>query len=400
MADVSNVYSDLLPRLFAAAIVVLRQNSVLPRLVANHSNEVAEAQGSTINIPVQPVGNTRAVAPDATPADPTALNLTTTPLVLNNWREAPFVLSDKEAGEILAGTIPRVMRAYVQALAEYIDGQGMALYTGIYNAGAPDPIVDGTTPVDPAFLIDTTNNPTGFRAVGEAGTLLDQWGAPVGSRVVVLSPRDNWDASFLGVFLKANERGDTEGIRSRNIGFKIGMDWWMDQAIPTHTAGTIATTAGQAVTSPSLSAGVQTATFGGTITTSLTAVAGDIFKFANHNQTYVINTTVTSTTNSLVVGALGFSPALKVAVGSGVAVEFLPSHKVNMMFHPDAIGFASRPLSGIGGGNYMQALDPVSGLNLRVEILRQNKRDYVSVDALFGWKLVEPRLIARVASAI
>lgn len=400
MADVTNVYTDLLPRLFAAGIVVLRQNSILPRLVTNYSDEVAAQRGSTIQIPVQPTVATRAVAPDATAADPGAQTWTTRPLVLNNWREAPFVLSDKEVGEVLDGAIPRAARAAVQALAEYVDAQGMALYTGIYNAGSGDAIADGTTPVVSAFTVDATKNPTGFRAVGECGVLLDQLGVPTPERKVVLCPKDNWDASFLGPVLKANERGNREGIEDRNIGHIIGMDWWMDQAIPTHTSGTLARTASQAVTAPALSVGDQTGTFGGTITTALTAVVGDIFKFANHNQTYVINTTVTSTTNSLVIGAAGFSPGIKVAVSSGTAVEFLPSHKVNLMFHPDAFAFASRPLGGIGAGNYIQAADPVSGLTLRLEVTRQNKRDLFSFDILHGWLLNDARLAARVASSI
>lgn len=398
MADVTNVYTDLIPRLFAAGIVVLRQNSVMPRLVANYSDDVAAQQGSTINIPVQPTVNTRAVAPNATAADPDAQTWNTTPLVLNNWREAPFVLSDKEAAEVMSGAVPRAVRAAVQGLAEYVDAQGMALYPGIYNTGAPAPILDGTTPVASAFVEDATNNPKGFRTVGEAGTLLDQLGSPTGDRRVVLSPKDSWDAAFLGPFLKANERGDQGGVLDRNIGHKIGMDWWMDQAIPTHTSGTLARTASQTLTCPTASPGDTAITFVGTITTALTLAVGDIIKFSNHNQTYVNNTLVTSTTNSLAVTS--FSPGLKVGVTSANGAEILPSHKVNLLFHPDALGFASRPLGGIGAGNYVQAQDPVSGLTLRLEVSRQNKRDLFSFDILFGWKLVEPRLAARLASAI
>ena len=48
----------------------------------------------------------------------------------------------------------------------------------------------------------------------------------------------------------------------------------------------------------------------------------------------------------------------------------------------------------------MQAFDEVSGLNLRVEYVRQNARDLIRIDSLFGWKLVAPKLISRIASAI
>jgi hypothetical protein len=398
MADVTNVYSDLVPKLFGDAITVLRQNSIMPRLVRNWSSTIAEQPGSTINIPLQPVGTTRAVAPDATAADPGAVTVNTTPLVLNNWREAPFVLSDKERAEIADGTIPSILRAYVQALAEYIDAQIMAQYLNVYNTGAADNFGGGATAVPPAFVVDATKNPSGFRAIGEAGALLDNWGAPPTGRVVVLSPRDNWDASFLGPFLKANESGTTQTIQERQIGRKIGMDWWMDQAIPTQTAGTVGTTAAQTLTCPTAAIGVTAITFVGTITTGLTLKVGDVFKFSNDSQTYVNNTLVTSTTNSLVVSS--FSPPLRVAVTAANTAAVLGSHKANLMFHPDAIGFASRPLGGVGSGYYAEALDPISGLNLRLEIYRQNKRDLVSVDCLFGVKMVEPRLAARIASIV
>jgi len=394
---VSNTYTDLLPRLWAMVATTVRQNSVMPRLVANFSDSIAGTPGSTIQIPDQVVGTTRAVVHNISAVDPSNLTLTTTPLALNNWREAPFVIDDQMAAEIVDGTVPRVLRAHAVALAEYIDSQIMALYSGVYNTGAPADITTDTTVVS-AFTVNATNNPTGLRALAEAGNLLDQWGAPRQDRRVVLSPYDTWAAQILGQFLAADQRGDQGGIIDGEIGRKIGMDWWMDQAIPTHTSGTLADTAAQTLTCPTAAIGVTAITFVGTITTALTLAVGDIFKFSNHNQTYVNNTLVTSTTNSLVVSS--FSPPLKVAVSAANSAQVLLSHKVNLVFHPDAIAFASRPLAGIGAGNYAQAFDEVSGLNLRVEIYRQHRQDYIAVDSLFGAKLRDGKLIARIASVL
>jgi len=394
---VSNTYTDLLPRLWAMVATTVRQNSVMPRLVANFSDSIAGTPGSTIQIPDQVVGSTRAVVHNISAVDPSNLTLSTTPLALNNWREAPFVIDDQMAAEIVDGTVPRVLRAHAVALAEYIDSQIMALYTGVYNTGAPADITTDTTVVS-AFTVNATNNPTGLRALAEAGNLLDQWGAPRQDRRVVLSPYDTWAAQILGQFLAADQRGDQGGIIDGEIGRKIGMDWWMDQAIPTHTSGTLADTATQTLTCPTAAIGVTAITFVGTITTALTLAVGDVFKFSNHNQTYVNNTLVTSTTNSLVVSS--FSPPLKVAVSAANSAQVLLSHKVNLVFHPDAIAFASRPLAGIGAGNYAQAFDEVSGLNLRVEIYRQHRQDYIAVDSLFGAKLRDGKLISRIASVL
>jgi coat protein Gp5 len=396
---VSNTYTDLLPRIYEMVVTTVRFQSVLPRLVLNLSDNIASRPGAVVYLPDQITGVTRAVVHDIAPVDPTNLTLSATAMSLNNWREAPFTIDDKMAAEVFEGQMPRAIQAYAAALADYVDTQIMALYTGVYNTGASDAFGGGATVLPAAFTVDATKNPSGLRAVAEAGTLLDNWGAPRGNRRVVLGAYDTWAAQILSQFLKFNERGDQGGIIDGEIGRKIGMDWWMDQNVVTHTAGTIGTTASLVLTCPSASVGATAITFVGTITTALTLKAGDVFKFDNDAQTYVNNTLVTSTTNSLAVTS--FSPPLKVAVTSANSAKVLPSHKVNLLFHRDAIAFASRPLGGIGNPDHvMQAFDEVSGLNLRVEIMRQNKQDYLSIDCLFGTVLRDAKLISRVASQL
>ena len=143
----------------------------------------------------------------------------------------------------------------------------MATYTGVYNCGAPANITTDADVVS-AFTVNATNNPTGLRAWNEASVLLDQLGAPKNDRRVVLSAFDSGAALINAPFLKANERGDQGGIVDGQIGFKLGMDWWMDQAIPTHTGGTLSDTATQTLTCPTAAVGVTAITFVGTITTA------------------------------------------------------------------------------------------------------------------------------------
>jgi hypothetical protein len=396
---VSNTYSDLVPKIFGQVLSIVRQNSILPRQVMNLSDSIAGQPGDKISIPDQVTVATRAVVHNINPVDPNNQTLTKTDLTLDTWQEAPFTIDDKMAAEVVDGTVPRLVAGAAAALADYIDAQGMAVYTGIYNTGASDAFGGGATALPNAFTVDATKNPTGLRAWNEANTLVTQLGAPNQNRRVVLSALDSGGALINTPFLKSSDRGDQGGIIRGEIGTKLGMDWYMDQAIPTHTAGTVGTTASQTLTCPTANVGDTAITFVGTITTGLTLKAGDVFQFSNHNQTYVNNTLVTSTTNSLAVTS--FSPPLKVAVSAANNAKVLPSHKVNLLFHPDAIVFASRPLGGLNNpDNVAQAFDEVSGLNLRVEIMRQFKQDYVSIDALFGWKLRDAKLIARIASSI
>ena len=93
-------------------------------------------------------------------------------------------------------------------------------------------------------------------------------------------------------------------------------------------------------------------------------------------------------------------PGLKLALAGDETITIKGTHAVNLAFHRDAFAFVSRPLAdnADGLGNIIQsAIDPVSGLALRLEVSRQHKRTRFSYDVLYGLACVRRELACRVA---
>jgi len=168
----------------------------------------------------------------------------------------------------------------------------------------------------------------------------------------------------------------------------------MDQLVPTHTSTPLS--AGAATANGVNPAGAQTVSIA-KATNPAPLVKGDLITFAGDAQTYVVTDDV-----ALIVGntAVNISPALQVATAGGEVMALTASHTVNLAFHRDAFAFASRPLEDVvsaGLGSIIQsAVDPVSGLSLRVEVTRQHKQIRWSYDILYGGALVRPDLATRV----
>ena len=127
--------------------------------------------------------------------------------------------------------------------------------------------------------------------------------------------------------------------------------------------------------------------------------AGDVFSVAGDSQTYVVVTAGALATNDQDITL--FQPAAKVAWANDAAVTLRASHVINLGFHRDAFAFANAPfddpaLRGLGA-IVESAVDPVSGLTLRLEVSREHKRTRFSYDILFGCALVRPELAVRLA---
>lgn len=382
----SNTMTALVPTVLARGLQVLRQTCVMPRLVNTDFANTPAGSGDTVNVWLSSAITPSAVSASATQATPSDSTPVKVPIALDQWRKAGFYMTDKEAGEIGRGLKVKMLDEAVKGLANEINAFVMGKYKKVYSYTG----TAGTTP----FASDTI-------AATQARKLLNRTLAPLDSRRIVLDPDAEANAVELSKLTTWQNVGDTRGITDGVIGRKLGFDWFMDQQIPTHTSTPF--TAGAATVNGAQAVNVGSTDGGRTGTLSIAKatntsplVAGDVFTIAGSSQSYTVLTAVT-----LAVGntSVAISPALQTATVGGEAITLKASHVVNLAFHQDAFAFASRPLQSetANTGNIMSIADPVSGVVLRLEMIRQNKQDYFEFDVLYGAECVRPELATRIA---
>lgn len=370
----ANTITQVLPKLLAQGLMALREQAIMPRLVNRSYENIASQKGNVINVPIPSAIAARDVVASVTQNSNVDSAPTAALVTLDLWKESPFHMSDNDAVSAMDGTIPMQASEAIKSLSNAIDQYIIGKHTGFYSfTGTP-----GTTPFA-----------TAISAAGTARKKLNKQLAPMDDRRVVLDPDAEAAALELTNILQFDQRGDQGGIISGTIGQKLGMQWYMDQNITTHSVGTgwttgfVASTVGAAVGDTTIN--LLNATASGSI------IVGDLFTSGSGQ--YVV--TAAATASATVAVAISFTPALATLVATGAAITVVGTDYVpNIVFHRDAFAWASRPLADIQGlGNLIQsAVDPVSGVALRLEVSRQYKQTTYSYDVLGGANVIRPEL--------
>lgn len=375
----SNTLNAVVPLLLAGGLKALRQNAIMPMLVNRAYETEAGRRGQTVQVPIPSAIAVQDVAPGPIPPATGDVAPTSVQIPLQNWKEAAFYLTDKEQLEIMDGVIPMQATEAVKSIANQVDADILGLYKSVYGfSGTP-----GTTP----FATDIS-------AATAARTVLSNQLAPNDPRAFVMNPDAEGNALGLRQFQDLMFNANGQDILDGKLTRKLGFSWHMDQNVVTHIAGVPGGALKfNAATGAGFTAAVVTAgAAGGTL------VAGDIFTIAGLSQTFVVSASVIL--DGTGTGNLTFMPPLPVNVPANAAITVKPSHVVNLAFHRDAFAFASRPLesSAQGLGAVSQpAIDPVSGLTLRMEVTREHKRTRFAYDILYGVACLRPQLAVRVA---
>jgi hypothetical protein len=377
----ANTLTNVLPKLLATGLRALRENAVMSRLVNRSYSGMAAQRGNVINVPIPSAIAVREITAGVTQATNVDSNPTVALVTLDQWYESAFHLSDNDFVSESGDFRPMQASEAIKSLVNQIDKDIIANHVGLYGAAGTAGTTPFATVITPAI---------------QARTKLNEQLAPMDDRRVVLDPAAEGNALGVSNILQYDQRGDQGGIIRGSIGHKLGMDFYMSQNITQYSVGTAWAT-GWTVATGGATLGNSTITMINSTATG-TVNIGDIFTLAGDSQQYVItavNSTVTATTNELFT----FYPALATTYSSGDAATVVGTDYVpNLVFHRDCFAFASRPLMEIQGlGSAMlSAVDPVSGVALRLELSRQFKQTTFSYDALWGSNVIRRELGAKI----
>jgi hypothetical protein len=378
-----NTQTNILPVAFAGALQTLREYCVMPRLVNTDLDNVPAGQGDSVNVRVPLAQAVTDVSPNQGPVTPVDNTYEKRSLTLNRWRKAGFYVTDKERGELAGAQVPMQMQESIKALANDVNAFILSQYTKVFTSvGAPGTSVfNGTT-----WNAATTVLREGLAAMSRNVV-------PNPDRRLVLSPITHSAAIGVEGFVLANQRGQANTLATGAIGTALGMGWYEDQAVPGHAS--TALSAGAATANGVNAAGATTISIAKASNTSA-LIVGDVLTIASGPAAgqYVVTANVTLTVGNTNVS---ISPPLRGATAGGEAITLLaPQNRVNLMFHRDAFHFASRPLVSEATPYRMSMADPVSGVALGMELIRQNKQDYIEFDILYGATSFRPELAVRV----
>lgn len=375
---VNNLTQYIQP-LLAQGMQSFRQKIILPRLVNRSFDRVPGAKFSTVQIPIPSAIVATDVVPGHVAPDTDALAPSFIQLVMDQWKEAAFTLTDADLMKVRAGIIPMAVESATTALAEAVNTQVWTRAKGFGNfAGTP-----GTTP----FATD-------LAVYVNARKILNKRNIPKRDRIAIIDADAEGNAIQLRAFQDKSWRGDDEGIIEGEIGRKLGANWYQDNGVPFQN--TAAATAG-AMTVNGVNAKGSKVISIAKATNTQALKAGDVITIAHGGLTgnvdYAIDADVT-----LIVGntAVSLTEGLRVASVGGEAITLRAAHVKNVLMHRDAIAFGTRPLAeaapdGAGGlGVFDSVVDEESGLILRLELTREFKQWRWSYDVMWGSALVRP----------
>ncbi len=372
----SNVLSVYDPIFYAQeALIQLEKALGMAGRVHRGYDKNPQEKGSTISIS-RPSTFTAQDAPSASQD----IKASSVDIVLNNWKEVKFGLTDKELTFTTEKIITDHIRPAAYALADNIDQALCGLYKDVpwFRAATSPAAVADLTAVQRIMFNNNVPEDELARHLMLSGVLREEF--------LNLAAFSQWQG--------AGATGVETQLRG-SLGYKYGMETFANQNVKTHTAGVSADAAGALTAAAALGA---TTIVLDSITAAGTVVAGDTLVIAGNTQRYSVAAAATATAGAITV-TLTSGLVQAHSIGDVVTID-LTSGVQSLAFHRNAFALAMAPLSEAGqnlGARIATITDPVSNLSIRSRIYYEggNSKVFVALDVLYGIKTLDGNLACR-----
>ena len=365
----ANTLSNLIPDVYTALDIVSRELvGALPG-VTRDANADRIASNQTIRVAQTPTNTTSAYTPAM--AVPSAVDQTVAnaSLTLSKNKYAAFSWTGEEVYAMNQGPgfltirqnqIAQAFRALVNEMENDVCDAIAAGASRAYGTA-------GTTP-----FASTLADPAQVRKI------LDDNGAPLSGRSLVINTSAGAALRTLGQLTKANEAGTAMTLRDGELLNLHGFSVRESAQINNATAGTGASYQ----TDAAFAIGDTTITVD---TGSGTILAGDVITIGSHK--YVVATALSS--GSLTITA----PGLVAAVADNTAVTVNATSARNIAFSSDAIVLATRlpifPSEGDMAIDSEVVTDPRTGISFDLRVYPGDGMVLYRIHALWGWKVLK-----------
>lgn len=375
----ANTLTNLVPNLYEAVDVVSRELVGLVPAVTHDMSAARAAVGQNVISFQAPASTPVAITPGVTApnsGDQTFGNVSWT---ITNAEAVPVRWNGEESLSLNNGGHGRrrmMVDQFAQAMRALVNRIELLGHQTAYVGASRAFGTAGTTP----FASDVS-------ATARTRKILDDNGAPLHDRTMVIDTSAGANLRTLANLTKANEAGTTDILRQGTLIDLHGFAMRESAGVQTPTKGTGASyttnTAGYAVGATSITL----------ITGTGTILAGDLVQFAGDTNIYGVKTALGG---GVVVLA---APGLRVAIPTAAtAVTVVNTATRNLAFSRNAIGLATRapavPQEGDMADDAVLITDPKSGLTFEVRLYKQYRQVYYEVAIAWGWVVFKPEHLA------
>ena len=351
------------------ALIRLRENQVMARLVhTDYSNEFG-SKGDTINVRKPAVFTANEFTSTISAQD---VSESSVAVALDKIADVSVAITSKQMTLNIEDFGTQVLDGAMNAIAQKIDSDLHALHVDIpYSFGTA-----GTTP-------DALSDLAGARKI------LQDNKVPATMRNLVMDTSAEAEFLALDAVVNADKSGSTAALRDANLGRLMGFDVYASQNVADFT--TTITAAATPLTAGVTAAGATTINIDSASSLTGVVAKGTIIQIGAYE--FVATANATAASNAVAVPVY---PAVPAEIADNTAVTFIGSHTANLAFHKNAFAFVNRPMALPSGGadGYQTSFE---GLSIRVtqDYSISTKTETMSFDILYGVKTLYPELAGK-----